>query len=262
MRCQALAASPRFQRAVIATIVFNAALMGIETSAVAMEAAGPLLLGLNKLVQAVFLFEIAVRLTAFWPRLGAFFLDGWNVFDFLIVALSLLPVGGPLANVARLARILRVARLLSVSGELRLIIGTMLRSIPSLGHVAVLLGILMYVYGLFGFYMFKQTDPMHWGSLVLALRSVFQLLTLEGWVEMQVAVIDRHPFSPIFFGSFIVVAVFVVINLFIAVVINNLEKARDEQRAEEEDRLPEAALLATVRDLRARLDELESRLTR
>lgn len=246
----------------MATIVFNAVLMGVETSASVMAVAGPFLLGLNKIVQAIFLFEIGTRVTAYWPRVGGFFRDGWNVFDFLVVALSLAPVAGPLANVARLARIMRVARLLSVSGELRLIIGTMLRSIPSLGHVTVLLGMLVYVYALVGFYQFGATDPARWGSLGEALQSVFIMLTLETWVEMQDALIQRHPFSPMFFASFIVVAVFVVINLFIAVVINNLEKVREEQRAEEEGSLPEAALLATIRDLRTRLDALESRLTR
>lgn len=117
--------------------------MGVDTSVEVMRQAGPLLLTLNRLIQAIFVFEISVRLAATWPRMGRFYADGWNVFDFSIVAFSLLPVAGPLANVARLARILRVARLIGVSGELRLIMNTMLRSIPSLGHVSLLLGVLV-----------------------------------------------------------------------------------------------------------------------
>lgn len=258
-RCRSLAESPRFQRAILFTIAFNAVLMGVETSVEVMRQAGPLLHGLNRLIQAIFVFEISVRLAATWPRMGRFFADGWNVFDFSIVALSLLPVAGPLANVARLARILRVARLIGVSGELRLIMNTMLRSIPSLGHVSLLLGVLVYVYALIGFQLFASTDPAHWGSLWQSIRSTFQILTIEGWPDIQNAVIERHPFSPVFFMSFIIVAVFVVVNLFIAVVLNNLEKARDEQLREEEVASGNDILLA-IHDLRTRLTDLEARL--
>ena len=258
-RCRSLAEDPRFQRAILVTIAFNAVLMGVETSAEVMRQAGPLLLGMNRLIQAIFVLEISVRLAATWPRMGRFFADGWNVFDFSIVALSLLPMAGPLANLARLARILRVARLIGVSGELRLIMNTMLRSIPSLGHVSLLLGVLVYVYALVGFHLFANTDPAHWGSLWQAIRTTFQILTIEGWPDIQNAVIERHPFSPVYFMSFIIVAVFVVVNLFIAVVLNNLEKARDEQLREEEVASGNDLLLA-IHDLRTRLTDLEARL--
>jgi voltage-gated sodium channel len=107
------------------------------------------------MIQVVFVAELALRLLACWPRPGRFFRDGWNVFDFVIVALSLLPVAGSFATVGRLARLLRVTRLVSVSPDLRLIIGTMLRSIPSMGNVALLLGLLVYVYAIIGFYSFS-----------------------------------------------------------------------------------------------------------
>ena len=258
-RCRSVAESPRFQRAILVTIAFNAVLMGVETSVEVMRQAGPLLLTLNRLIQAILVFEISVRLAATWPRMGRFFKDGWNVFDFSIVAFSLLPMAGPLANVARLARILRVARLIGVSGELRLIMNTMLKSLPSLGHVSLLLGVLVYVYALVGFHLFGNTDPAHWGSLWQATRSTFQILTIEGWPDIQGAVIEQHPFSPIYFVTFIIVAVFVVVNLFIAVVLNNLEKAKDEQLREEDVENGDDVLLA-IHDLRTRLSDLETRL--
>jgi len=117
--------------------------MGLETSGTLMASYGRLFGWLNLAVQAVFVLEIAVRLSAHWPRILQFFRDGWNCFDFAVVAISLLPDVGPFATVARLARVLRVTRVLSSFPELRLIVSTMLRSIPSMGHVILLLGLLL-----------------------------------------------------------------------------------------------------------------------
>ena len=106
----------------------------------------------------------------------------------------------------------------------------MVRSIPSMGHVIVLLSLLLYVYAVLGFHFFREADPAHWGSLGAALLTLFQMLTLEGWVEIQDAVLDAYPLAWIYFSSFVFVAVFVVVNLFIAVVINNLESVKHEQQ--------------------------------
>lgn len=186
-----------------------------------------------------------------------FFRDGWNVFDFTVIVLSLLPVGGQFATVSRLARLLRVTRLVSVSFELRLIVQTMLRSIPSMGHVSLLLGLLIYVYGIVGFYSFGATDPVHWGSLGVAMLSVFELLTLEGWVEMQRALLPAHPWAWLYFGSFVVVGVFSVINLFIAIVLNNLERVRAEERL---SAAPTKSLQVAVTELKDQLARFEAAL--
>lgn len=114
----------------------------------------------------------------------------------------------------RLARLMRVTRLVSVFPELRLIIGTMLRSIPSMGHVIMLLSLLLYVYAVLGFYLFRDADAEHWGTLGAALLTLFQMLTLEGWVEVQDGVLSAMPWAWLYFGSFIFVGVFVVVNLF------------------------------------------------
>jgi voltage-gated sodium channel len=174
--CRRIADDRRFQLIVLGVIVFNAALMGVETSARLTHEYGSLLSALNLAIQGFFVFEMTVRLLSYWPRLPLFFRDGWNLFDFSIVTLSLLPVAGPFATVSRLARLLRVTRLVSVSTELRLIIGTMVRSIPSMGHVALLLGVLVYVYAIVGFYLFRSHDPENWSDLKSAMLTVFQML--------------------------------------------------------------------------------------
>ena len=275
--CARLAEGRGFQMLVMGVILFNALLMGLETSRPLVRSFGPIFSVLNALVQAVFVAEILIRFAACWPRPLRFFRDGWNLFDLTVVVLSLLPVAGPFATVSRLARLLRVTRLVSVSPDLRLIVSTMLRSIPSMGHVALLLFVLVYVYAILGYYIFHPLDPAHWGTLPTALLSVFQLITLEGWVEMQQAVLPARPWSWLYFVSFVIVGVFIVINLFIAVVLNNLETVKAEEHAhaqvdalrssssgdgsaENTDKAVAADLLRRVAAMRAEMEAFESLL--
>ncbi len=257
--CQAMAEDGRFQSAVIAVIVMNAILMGLETSPHVVANYGALSAGAGVAVQTIFVVEMAIRLLASRP-LTRFFRDGWNVFDFSVVMVSLLPAVGPLATVARLARVLRVARLVSVSPDLRLIIATMLRSIPSMGHVVLLLSLLLYVYAILGFQWFGAQDPAHWGTLGTALLSLFQVLTLEGWPEMQKAVMVASPWAWLYFASFVIIAVFVVINLFIAVVINNLQTIKAEDVRDSRAAVRGEDLVRCIDELRTQLDHLEATL--
>jgi len=228
-RLQRLVEAPAFQHTILGVIVVNALVLGLETVPAVMQRHGLLLRAIDALVIAVFCVELGLRLGACWPQPIRFFRSGWNVFDFVVVAASLSPPIGSFASVARLARLLRVARVVSTMPELRLIVGTMLRSIPSLGHVVLLLGLLLYVYGVIGHQLFRAADPEHWGSLPTAAWTLFQMLTLEGWVEIQERSAGAHPLAPVFYASFIVLGVFVVINLFVAVVLNNLERAKREE---------------------------------
>lgn len=249
--------APAFQHAVLGVILVNALIVGLETVPEAMRRHGELLRALDRLVIAIFCVELALRLAACWPRPLAFFRNGWNVFDFVVVAASLSPAVGSFASVARLARLLRVMRVLSAVPELRLIVGTMLRSIPSLGHVVLLLSLLLYVYGVIGHQMFGAADPEHWGSLPVAAWTLFQMLTLEGWVEIAQRSAGVHPLAGLFYASFIVLAVFVVINLFVAVVLNNLERAKKEEAGEDDDAVRTHRALAAIdrrlRDIEAAL---------
>ena len=252
--------SPRFQQFILGVIVLGGIVIGVETSATLTARYGVAILALERVIQAIFTVEIAIRLLACWPRPLVFFKNGWNVFDFVVVAASLLPQAGAFAMVARLARLMRVTRLVSVFPELRLIIGTMIRSIPSMGHVIMLLSLLLYVYAVVGFHLFRESDPSHWGSLGVALLTLFQMLTLEGWVEIQAAVLGDYPFAWIYFGSFVFVAVFVVVNLFIAVVLNNLESVKHEQQVATDRTSTHHGVLEAIETLHERLAELEERL--
>jgi voltage-gated sodium channel len=255
-----IADDPRFQHFILVVIVVAAIVIGIETSPALTARYGSILAIVEVLIQGIFVTEIAIRLLACWPRPASFFRNGWNVFDFIVVAASLLPQAGWFAVVARLARLMRVTRLVSAFPELRLIIGTMVKSIPSMGHVIVLLSLLLYVYAVLGFHFFRDADPAHWRSLGVALLTLFQMLTLEGWVEIQGAVLPTHPWAWLYFSSFVFVAVFVVVNLFIAVVINNLESVKHEQQADADRASVHGEILETIEAVRERLADVEARL--
>jgi voltage-gated sodium channel len=266
--CRRIASNRWFQNAALAVIVANAALIGVETSTALWERYGGVFNVLNAAVQAIFVAEIAVRLLAHGPRIHRFFLDGWNVFDFGIVALSLLPEAGPFATVARLARLLRALRVVSALPELRLIVATMLRSIPSLANVVLLLGVILYVYAVVGVHLFAGIDPGNWGSLPRAGLTLFEILTLEGWVDLMNTSLTATRWAWIYYVSFVVLAVFVVINLFIAIVINNLEAAKRDERVPTDSQTgPLTARLAGIREqleaiesaLRAALDDRSAR---
>lgn len=257
---RAATTSRRFHEATLALIVVNAVLIGVETSREMVARYGSVLALLHAVLQALFVLEIAARIAAHWPAPLRFFRDPWNGFDCAVVALGLLPAIGDFATVARVARLLRVGRLISSVPDLRLIVATMVRSIPSMGHVVLLLGLLLYVYGVLGVHLFGNADPTRWGTLGVAMLTLFQMLTLEGWVEIQAAVLPHRPHAWLFFGSFIVVAVFVVINLFIAVVINNLERAKAAEQAERDGAGAHAELLAAAEALRKVLGRFERRV--
>jgi voltage-gated sodium channel len=144
----------------------------------------------------------------------------------------------------------------TLSQELRLIVGTMLRSLPSMGHVIALLSILLYVYAIVGNFLFAPLDPEKWGTLKASLLTLFQVLTLEGWVELQDRVMLTYPFAWVYFISFIIIAVFVVINLFIAVVTNNLQSVKEDEGQGDS----ESSVEAQLAQMRREIMQLSSRL--
>lgn len=257
---QALVGSVHFERFIIALILLNGAILGMETSAALTAQYGAWFEHAHGLILAVFVLEVIFKISAVAPRVGRYFGDGWNLFDFTIVVASLIPATGELAMIARLARLLRVARLVSTIPELRLIVATLVRSIPSMGHVLMLMGIIFYIYAVAGFHLFHEHDPRHWETLGLALLTLFRVVTLEDWTDVMYTAMDWHPWAWVYFVSFVVVGTFVVINLFIAVVINNLEEAKQERLAELELPPTHRELMTQLEDTRTALDRLQKNL--
>ena len=252
--------SRAFQIFIITLIVANAITIGFETVPSIVDSYGDMLLLFNHVVLAVFIVEIALKLLAEWPRPFHYFRDGWNVFDFLVVALSLVPATGEFAMAARLIRLLRVFRLVSTLPELRLIVATLVRSVPGMANVIVLMSIIFYVYGVMGYHLFHEHDPEHWSSLGISLLTLFRVVTLEDWTDVMYTAMELHPMAWVFFVSFVVVGTFVIINLFIAVVINNLDAAKQERLATLTEPGTKDELLRELRETQAALARVERRL--
>jgi voltage-gated sodium channel len=249
-----------FEPAMIGLILFNGVLIGLETSKEFMAAYdGWLHLG-NDIILAIFIVEAALKLTVVAPRFSLYFGNGWNLFDFTIIVLSLLPATEEFALVARLIRVLRVLRLVSAMPQLRLIVATLVRSVPSMGHVVTLMSIIFYIYAVTGYHLFHEHDPEHWGTLGASLLTLFGIVTLEGWVQVMETALELHAWSWVYFVSFVLIGTFVMLNLFIAVVINNLEASKAEELEELRDPVTHDEVLRELKRTRDALDSLQSRL--
>ena len=260
--CKKITDSKIFETSIIALIIFNAMLMGLETSENIAAAYSSQIFILNWVIQGVFVVEIGIRILSYQPKIGLFFKNGWNVYDFIVVSLACLPLAGNFVNIARLARVLRITRLIGYFPELRLIVSTMLRSIPSMTHVIVLLSLLLYVYAIIGFHLFSKIDPENWGNLGLIFITLFQVITLENWPDIQEQVSSAGPFVWLYFMSYIVIAVFIVMNLFVAIVINNLETVKSENLLSAAEEHTEQELLGLIEGARKKLDQIESFINR
>jgi voltage-gated sodium channel len=213
--------SPRIQRLVVAVIIFNAVVLGLETSPAVMARWGGLLIALDRLALAVFIAELAIKFVAYR---GYFWRSGWNVFDFVVVAVALVPGVGPWA-VLRSLRVLRVLRLLTVIPSLRKVVAAFLHSIPGLAGVVAVMSIFFYTAGVLATKLFGAEYPEWFGSLGLSLYTLFQIMTLESWsMGIVRPVMETHPWAWAFFVPFIIIATFTILNLFIGIIVSTMQE--------------------------------------
>lgn len=254
--------SHRFEYFIISLIILNAVALGLETVPVVMDGYA-MWISLGQWVTlGVFIAEAALKIFAVSPRADRYFRDGWNVFDFSIIVFSLLPATGGFAVIARMARLLRLLRLVSAVPELRLIVSTLVRSIPSMLHIVALMSLMVYIYAIIGYQLFHEHDPEHWRNLGISLLSLFRIVTLEDWTDIMYKAMEYHPLTWIYFVSFVVFGTFVIINLFIAVVINNLDEAKQARLRKLEQAPTADSLLSELRATQQSLRRLEDQLQR
>jgi len=221
LRMAAFVESPRVQRWIIAVILLNAAVLGLETSPAMMARFGGLLVAIDKLCLAIFFGELILKLLAYR---GRFWRSGWNVFDFLVVAIALTPGAGPWA-VLRSMRVLRVLRLLTVIPSLRKVVAAFLHSIPGLAGVGAVMSIFFYTAGVLATRLFGEEYPDWFGSLGASLYTLFQVMTLESWsMGIVRPVMETHPWAWAFFVPFIVIATFTILNLFIGIIVSTMQE--------------------------------------
>ena len=229
--------TPRVQYSIVALIVINAITLGLETSPTVMAHAGSWLLALDNFVLGVFVVEISIKLYAHrWN----FFYDPWNIFDFIIIAIALIPASGPLA-VLRALRILRVLRLISMVPRLRFVVESLLHAIPGIASIAGLLVLLYYVFAVMATELFGADHPAWFGTIGKSMYTLFQIMTLESW-SMGIArpVMETHPYAWLFFIPFILIATFTILNLFIAIIVNTMQTMHDRTHAQEKAAIEDA----------------------
>lgn len=256
--------SPWFQRFIIAIIIFAGGLAGIETDAGMMAAHGDLLHSLDRIVLGVFIIEAILKLTAHAPRPWNYFKDGWNVFDFMVVALCLLPLDSQFAVVLRLGRTLRLLRLVSALPKLQLLVGALIKSFSSMGYVGLLLGIVFYIYAITGVHLFGGHSREHFGSLSAAFLTLFQTITLDDWKNLLSSASGGSPaIAVIYFVSFILLGTMIMLNLFIGIIMNSMSEMHaelDEQIRAKQDLSERGSVLGDLAELDKQLAVLKSGL--
>lgn len=221
------AISKPFDLTIVGLILFTALIIGLAAFPNWMTPSRvELFHWLHRIILAAFIVEAIIKITAHAPRPWNYFRNGWNVFDFSLIVVALLPINSEFALLGRVFRLLRVLRLINTLPELRIIVETLVRSIPSMFHITLLMSILFFIYAVLGFHLFHENDPTHWRNLAYALLTLFRIVTLEDWTDVMYKAMEMSPAYALYFVSFVVIGTFVVINLFIAVVINNLDEAK------------------------------------
>ena len=256
-----LTRSNRFEYFIVALIVGNGVLLGLETVPSIKEGYRVWINAGHTATIVIFIVEAALKMLALLPRPQRYLGDNWNVFDFTIIVLSLIPAVGTFAIIARMARLMRLLRLVSAIPELRLIVTTLVRSIPGMLHIGAVMSLLSYIYAILGYEFFHEHDPEHWNSLGTSLLSLFRVVTLEDWTDIMYVAMELNSFAWVYFVSYVVLGSFVTINLFIAVVINNLDEAKQERLRQLESVTTRDELIDELRAARESLSRLERRLS-
>jgi voltage-gated sodium channel len=248
---------PLTEKIVIALIVVNAITLGLETSPSVMAAHGELLMGVDRLLLTIFVAELAARMVVRGPR---FFADPWNVFDFLVVGIALLPATGSL-SVLRALRILRVLRLITVVPSLRAVVSALVGALPGMGSIMMLLVLIFYVFAVMATKLFGGTHPDTFGSIGISMLSLFQVMTLDAWSDgLMRPMMEQYPYAWMFFIPFVLASAFIVLNLFIGVVVSALETERDAERMrkQEDSETLSAAIGNAAADLARVSESLDS----
>ena len=246
-----------FSSVIMFVIVINAIALGLETSPRVMSAAGPLLFAIDTAALWIFTIEIGLKL---WLYKSRFIRDGWNIFDFIIVAIAWLPAAGPL-SVLRALRILRVLRLMSIVPQMRTVVGALFKALPGMGSILAVLILVFYVAAVMATKLFGAAFPEWFGSVGASMFSLFQIMTLESWsMGIVRPVMEVHPGAWLFFVPFIVVTTFTVLNLFIALMVNSMHSLQSKTN---ESLLAEAEIAHDERgELLRRIDVLTEELRR
>ena len=227
----AIRSNKLFEISVITIIILSAMMIGASTYDIA-----PGWLYVLKVfdvaVTVFFLIELLIRMAA-EERLRDFFKKGWNVFDFVIVTASLMPIeDSEMVLLARLLRIFRVLRLVSMVPEMRMLMNSLIKAIPRIGYVVLLMFVIFYIYAAFGSLMFEKINPVLWGDISIAMLTLFRIATFEDWTDVMYETMEVYPFSWVFYLTFIFLTAFVFLNMMIGVVLDVMQQEHEKHNRE------------------------------
>jgi voltage-gated sodium channel len=249
-RLAAFLDTPAVGNTILGVILFNAILLGAETSRPLMDGAGPLILALDRACLAFFVVEIVLKLVARGP---AYLRTGWGLFDFVIVGISLVP-GAEGLSVLRALRVLRLLRVISVAPRLRRVVEGFITALPGMGSVFLLMGIIFYIGAVMATKLFAASFPQWFGTLGRSGYSLFQIMTLESWsMGIVRPVMEVYPYAWAFFVPFIMVTTFAVVNLLVGLIVNSMQEAHQEEEIEKTEAWREE-ILARLAALDAKID--------
>ena len=223
-----------FEFFMMSIIILSAMLVGIDTfelDPIYQES----IFVLDQMITIIFVMEIIMRISSY-EKPWEFFKDGWNIFDFIIVTASLIPIEGNESTIARLLRIFRILRLITILPELKGILNALFNSAKSIGYVMLLMFIIFYIYAVMGTIFFAETKSGNWADLGVALLTLFQIMTFEGWTDIMHESMELHAYSWIFYVSFIVLTAYTFLNMIIGIIIETLN---EEHKKDELDEIAE-----------------------
>ena len=279
--CKKIADSKWFQNSVTIAILIAGVLVGIETYPETAKANEGFLSVANAIILGIFVVEVVVKIIAEVPKPFRYFKDGWNVFDFIIVAAAFLPFGGSSIAILRLLRLLRVLKLIKALPKLQMLVGALMKSIPSMGYVSILLLLLFYIYAVAGVFFFGENDPIHFENLQTSMLSLFRVVTLEDWTDVMYinmfgcenygydgneALCTNSFGSPggsaFFFVSFVLIGTMIFLNLFIGVIMNGMDEARAEMDAsDQKEREAAGEAKVSIEDVEKKMQEMQQLLS-
>ena len=259
-RLKLIAENTIFNYAVLGVIIFSAILVGVGTDEVIRTSYGGLISLFENLILAFFCVELLIRIFSETKPFN-YFKDPWNLFDFIIVIICFIPFKDKAIYVLRLVRVLRTFRLFRAFPNLRPVVNGLVSSVSSVIFVAMLLGVVVYIYAVIGVSMFAIADPIHFGTLWRGLFTLFQILTLENWNTIMLPTNSVYPVGgPLYFISFIILGTMIIMNLFLGIIVGNMSKAMDKlnETSSMKDYLSEDAI--REKELSLRLKKIENQL--
>ena len=223
-----------FEGFVISIIIISAIMVGFRTyDEIFPEEVFQIFSILDYAVTIFFLIEIIIRVYSY-EKARDFFKENWNIFDFTIVALSLIPIASlDGVIIGRLLRVFRLLRLISFIPQFRILIESLITAIPRVGYVLLFIFIETYIFAAIGSILYSGIDPEHWGNIGVAMLTLFQTATLEGWPDLLDKAYSSRPFAWIFFLSFIILNSFIFLNMIVGVIIDVMIRQNDAYESEE-----------------------------